>query len=160
MSMGAEIDLLTERMESFIDQLERLPEGAFLEKMDGWSPRDTFAHLVGWTYLTRDACTQIRAGQVPGFYADPGEDYEKVNASLVARFASRDFGELVRQQRAAHAELVEYLRGLDPADWDRDFGVRVQGNTETIQGLVAAVSEDFEAHAAQIASWLETRTGS
>lgn len=159
MSMRAEIDSLAERMRAFIDQMRRLPKGAFLEKMDGWSPRDTFAHLIGWTELTREACEEIRAGEAPEFYSDPGEDFAKVNAKLVARFDSRDLEMLIQQQLAAHAELVEYLRGIDPADWYRDFGVRVQGNTETIRGLVDAVSEDFDAHGAQIARWLDARTG-
>jgi hypothetical protein len=157
MTKAAEIDLLAERMAAFIDQMEGLPEGAFLEEMDGWSARDTFAHLIGWTYLTREACEEIGAGEVPAFYSDPGEDFSKVNAELVARFPSQDLGELIRQQWAAHAELVEYLHSLDPADWDHDFGVRYQGSTETIQGLVGAVSDDFESHREQITAWLEAR---
>lgn len=157
MPMHDEIELLGERMEAFIAQLERLPEGVFLEKIDGWSARDIFAHLIGWMDLTVEGCDQILAGEVPAFYEDPGEDFANVNAQLVERYAARKLPELVQEQREAHARLIDYLRGVTPGEWQRDYGVRFAGGTETIRGLVTAVSEDYESHGEQIAAWLEGR---
>lgn len=156
-SLDAGIARLRENTAQFVRTLEMLPPGAFLQKIDEWSPRDIFAHLIGWTELIRKGCKQIQAGKLPSYYEDPGDDYSKINARLVQQYDSQDLTTLLGQHEAAQRELISYLRSLDPGNWSRDFGVEYRGEKETIGDSVIAFAEDYEHHRAQIEAWSRAR---
>jgi hypothetical protein len=146
---------LARAAQGFAGCIRALPEERFLQKMEGWAwaPRDVLAHLVGWLRLTVEGSQQVRQGQLPSYFADPGEDWSHVNALLVRRYASPDREVLLAELEAALADLARFLRALDPGDWDRDFGVRYKGYAITIQNSVEALVEDFTDHRRQIVEW-------
>jgi hypothetical protein len=39
---------LRQAYKEFVDLIHSLPEALFLSSMNGWSPRDVVAHLIGW----------------------------------------------------------------------------------------------------------------
>jgi len=50
------------------------------------------------------------------------------------------------------------VRGIDPADCDRDFGVRVRGVRVTIERLLRWELADEKAHLAQLRPFASGRT--
>lgn len=134
--------------QEFADCIRALSEERFLQRMEGWAwaPRDVLAHLIGWARLTVEGSEQIRQGQLPSYFADPGENWSHVNAILVQTYASPDREVLLAELEAAVADLARFLLALDPAEWDRDFGVRYKGYAITIQNSVEALVEDFTDH--------------
>lgn len=157
--MQAQLACLEDSMHAFVRCIRTLPEERFLQRMEGWTwaPRDVVAHMVGWLRYTVEGSQQILQGQLPFFFADPGEDWSHVNAVLVRAYPSTDREALLGELQAAFGELARFLRALDPADWDRDFGLRYEGYTITIRDSVEAHVEDFTDHRRQIAAWAEGR---
>ena len=122
----------------------------FLTPINGWSPRDIVAHLVGWNRYLVEGADQIRRGELPFYDIDPGDDYGKVNAVLVRKYSSTNREELLDELRVSARELQQYLRSLDPAEWDRDYGVRRAGATITIRNSVDELIADYDHHGVQI----------
>lgn len=145
-----EIDRLHRGVESLKTQIEGLEPGGFLEQLGRWSPRDIVAHLIGWTRYVVLGAEQIRQAELPFYDLDPGEDYSNVNAQLVRDYPSKDPATLLNELEAAAAELTQYLRRLDPSDWERDFGVRHQDEAVTVSGTVGELIDDFAHHARQL----------
>lgn len=154
-TVQAQITRLEGAMQDFARCIQALPEDRFLQKMDGWAPRDVLAHMIGWLRYTLAGSEEIRRGQLPFYYADPGEDWCHVNAVLVQTYSSTERGKLLAELEAAFRELEGFLQVLDPAEWDHDFGVRYKGYTITIQNTVEALVEDFTDHRRQIEDWAE-----
>jgi hypothetical protein len=140
---------------SFCDGLRAVPDGLFLRPMNGWSPRDMAAHLVGWNYRMIRACQAILQGQAPDYYMDAAADYANVNAVSVARFASRSKSELLEQLAESRREFLEYLETLVPGDWDADHGViHHRGGPATVSRVVESLAGDYLLHTREIAEWL------
>ena len=153
MTIGDQINQLRRRVEEFASCMESLPSGWFLKPIDAWAPRDVVAHLIGWNRYTITGCEQIRKGETPFYFFDPGEDFSKINATLVQAYASRDKQEILGELTASLQELTQYLHSLDPADWERDTGVTYQGEVITIRSTVDALMGDFVNHQRQIEAW-------
>jgi len=130
-----------------------LPESIFLKKMDAWAPRDVTAHLIGWNLYTIKGCQQLRKGELPFYFNDPGDDFCKVNAILVREYDSKDKKKLIAQLNASTEKLKKFLFEVDPADWETDFGVKYMGYTITIKNSVDALISDFIKHRHQIEEW-------
>ena len=139
----------------YVKCIESLPEALFLKKMDDWAPRDVTAHLIGWNLHKIKGCLQIKKGEVPFYFIDPGDDFCEVNALLVRKYDSRDKNKLINQLNASTEKLCEFLATLDPADWETDFGVRLMGRTVTIKNSIEAMAYDFINHRQQIEKWAE-----
>jgi len=156
-AMQQQLARLKRAMQEFVGCIRDLPEDLFLRKMEGWAwaPRDVLAHMIGWMRYTVAGSQQIQQGQLPFFFADPGEDWSHVNAVLVQTLSITQRESLLAELEAASRELERFLLALDPADWDRDFGVQYKGYTITIQNSVEALVEDFTDHGRQIAEWAE-----
>lgn len=148
----ANLDRGTEEFSKFINSLE---ENIFLKKIDDWSPRAILAHLIGWNRYFVEASEQIRKGELPFFYEDPGEDFSNVNDELVRKYSSQEKRALLDELDTAKDELKKYLQELDQENWDRDFGVRYEGYTDTIRNLVVDLIEDYANHQHQIKDWLK-----
>ncbi len=146
------------RLEAAVDDLSRcvhsLDEEFFLARLAGWSPRDIVAHLVGWNRSVIRGCAQIQRGELPFYDVDPGEDYSKVNAELVASYPSADRSEMLAELRTSADELRIYLRSVDPGVWSRDFGVRHDGETVVIEGTIGELIDDYGHHRKQIEEWV------
>ena len=144
---------LREAVARFAESVERLPEEAFLREVDGRSPRDIVAHLIGWNRYTVDARDELRRGELPACLADTGEDFAKVNARSMERYASHDRGELLGELRASAGELDRLLASLPPEELDDNHGVTWRGRPVTVAWLASAVRRDFDEHRREIEKW-------
>lgn len=154
MTIDEEISRLGGSVDEFAKTIASLGAERFLEKLDGWSPRDVVAHLIGWNRQVIEGADQIKRAELPSYDIDPGEDYSKVNAELIRLYPSKDAQELLEELRLSADELAGYLRSLDPEDWSRDFGVRHAGSAVTIAGTVDELIADYHHHRRQIENWL------
>jgi hypothetical protein len=153
--MRNELAQFEETVTCFVILIRSLPEDAFLEPMNGWSPRDVVAHLAGWNGLMITSCQDILQGQAPAYYADAANDYRNINAGFVARFSARDREALLAELIASRQSLVSYLQGLDPSEWQADHGVEHhRGGPATVAGVLASLEHDYQAHTRQIEAWL------
>src|SRR2546429_1162047 len=144
---------LMEAIERFVQAVESLPDEPFLREVDGRSPRDVVAHLIGWNRYTIEGEEELKRGELPSYLVDPGEDFSKANAESMRRYASRDKGELLGQLRASTQELDRFLRALSPAEWDDNHGVTWRGRPVTTGWLVRALVHDYNEHRREIENW-------
>ncbi len=70
-------------VKAFAASAAALDEGLFLSEVNGWTPRDMVAHLVGWNRHIVRGAKQVLRGELPFYDVDPGPNYSKVNAALV-----------------------------------------------------------------------------
>jgi len=135
--------------------IQSLPEKLFLSPMNGWSPRDVVAHLTGWNRYMREVCQRLQEGQTPFYYADAANDFQNVNAELVARYASQDKGILLAELRNSKDELIQYLVSLDAAVWDADYGVQhYRGGSASVTRTVKSLGDDYQSHRQEIEAWV------
>ena len=144
-------------VESLASSIVALGEKLFLMKLNGWSPRDILAHLIGWNRHVIEGSKQIQRRELPFYDIDPGENYSNVNAALVRHYRSQDRQWLLEQLHNTATELKEYLVALDPANWTHDFGVRHDGSRVTISDTVDELIEDYDHHRKQIEAWGKTK---
>ena len=153
------IEVQLSRLETHVDELcqcvTSLDEHMFLRPIRQWSPRDIVAHLVGWNRYLVQGADQIKRGELPFYDIDPGDNYSNVNAALVCKYSSTSRDELLEALRATAQELQQYLRSLDTAEWDRDYGVRHAGAIITIRNSVDELIDDYHHHSEQISTWSE-----
>lgn len=147
---------LVESLEHFKKLVADLPSSLFLKSMNGWSPRDVMAHLIGWNRHTLEGCTQILQGQEPFYFVDAENDFSHVNAESVQRYSSVRKDELMEQMDESFQELEAYLLSVDPMHWKMDHGVKYHNWTITISNTVDALRQDYDAHRKQIEEWLSS----
>jgi len=132
-----------------------LPDTQFLSPMNGWSPRDVVAHLVGWNDHMIDASSSILAGEPPAYYADAPNDYKIINASLVAQHSSTSKTELLRDLKSSMDRFVAFLVALPPVELTADHGVKhYSGRPATVMSIVDSVSRDYRDHTRQVSDWV------
>jgi hypothetical protein len=152
-----QLNNLDTRIQVFVRCIDSLPEALFLKKMDKhWAPRDVVAHLIGWNRYTIEGCPQMRRGETPFYFIDPGDDFSKVNAVSVRKYHSRRRQKLVNELEASAQELRHFLLSLDPAEWEADHGVRWRGGRVTIRNTVDVLIRDYVLHRQQIEEWAKT----
>ena len=115
-----------------------------------WSVRDMLAHLAGWDFANADAVKNIIAGKLPSFYQHHDHDWQTYNAMLVKKYRRNTFREIRMLLRKSQKKLIEYLRTIPPEYFNRDFGLRFQGDKVTIQHLLEADVKDVTLHHQQI----------
>lgn len=150
------MDYFEEVFARFVALIRALPEELFLESLNGWSPRDIVAHLVGWNYKMRASCQELLQGKAPSYYADAANEYREINAGLVAEFDSRDREVLLEELLSSRQALFAYLQSLEPGEWRADHGVRhYSGEPATVARIVASLAGDYRDHTRQIEDWVE-----
>ena len=152
MTIETQVDRFDRSVKNFAGCIEALSETSFLAKLNGWSPRDIVAHLIGWNRYYVTGCDQIRQGELPFYYIDPGEDFSKVNAGFVQQYASTSQKELLAELEASWQALQQYLLALAPEEWAADYGVRYAGSPLSIEKSVEALRQDYVAHQQEIES--------
>jgi hypothetical protein len=152
-SIKEQVNKLSRCIQCFKKCIESLPGVLFLKKMNGWATRDVTAHLIGWNIYTIKGCQQLRRGELPFYFFDPGVDFCKVNGILVREYDSKDKKELIAQLDSSLKKLKEFLININPADWETDFGVTYRGYTITIRNTVDNLARDYDNHRQQIEKW-------
>ena len=130
--------------------VEALSDDAFLGALGSWTPRDVVAHLIGWNRYSVRGAQQLLEGELPFYDSDPGKDYSKVNARIVAEYPSTSRSELLAEHEKAAQELAEFLRSLSEEQWSGSTGVLLEGEELTIRQNVDWLIEDHHHHSEQI----------
>jgi hypothetical protein len=145
-----QIDQFEHCVKTFAASVAALDERLFLSKVCGWTVRDILAHLIGWNRHIVRGSQQILSGELPFYDVDPGPDYSTVNAALVREYGDVDRAALLVSLAASTGELTEFLRAINPGEWDRDFGVRHDGGTLTVKSTVDDLIADYDHHQRQL----------
>ena len=149
---------LTSAYHDFCSCILTLPEELLVSSMDGWSPRDVVAHLIGWNRHMIAAAGAILAGEGPSYYADAPNDYKNINAGFVARHASRSKADLLRQLESSMDEFEHYILTLPPAELEASHGVmHYSGHPATVAGIIASLAGDYQHHTHQVSEWYLNR---
>ena len=133
MTVEEQIEQFEGSVEAFVASVAALDEVLFLRKLNGWTPRDVVAHLIGWNRHIMMGAEQILRGELPFYDVDPGPNYSKVNAALVRECGDTDCSVLLRRLGESAGRLITFLRAIAPGEWDRDFGVRHKGEKLTVK---------------------------
>ena len=149
-TVEVQIIKLETSVDDLIQMVALLGKKLFLKKINGWTPRDILAHLIGWNRYMIEGGRQIQKGVLPFYDVDPGIDFNKVNARLVKEYSSTNKSDLTGELLLSAKELTQYLHSLDPADWSRDSGVKRDGFSITIKESVDELIADYAHHTAQI----------
>ncbi len=155
MQTNPQIKQLDEAVSNFKTCIQDLPESKFLQPMNGWTPRDVLAHLIGWNRLYITGLREIKTGEQPSYYSDDENDYSNVNAESLEMYATIDQGLLLDELQDSFQALQNYLLLLDPNDWKTDFGVSYRGSTITIEDEVAELIQDYDDHREEIQTWVK-----
>ena len=144
---------LRESLDRFVRAVEWVSEEQFLHVVDGRTPRDIVAHLIGWNNHAIEASEYIGRGEMPPSLVDPGPDFSRVNGESMARFPSREKGTLLGQLRESGVAYDAMLRALPAVEWGDNHGV-VRGKWEvTNDSFVGIMIEEFDHHRQEIESW-------
>jgi hypothetical protein len=153
--VAARLSALDEAFARFRACAAALPSGRFLERMNGWSPRDVTAHFIGWNRYTIEGSREILRGVCPFYLADEPNDFSTVNRESVERYASSDRDELLAELDASFGDLKTFLLTLPAPQWDKDFGVRFKGHVITVEDNVEGLRMDYDRHREAIEAWEE-----
>jgi hypothetical protein len=149
-----QIALFQKNVGEFEECIRSLQQDQFLRTLHRWSPRDIVAHLIGWNRSLIQGGKQIRMGELPFYDIDPGENYSKVNDQFVKDISSESREELLDEMRVSAEKLADFLRTLNPDEWDHDYGVRHKEAVVTIRNTMDELIEDYAHHRKQIEDWL------
>jgi len=142
--------------QDFTEIIFSLPEEQFLSSMNGWSPRDVVAHLIGWNSLMIEASSSILAGQAPSYYADASNDYSNINAGFAAKYSSRSKQGLLAELKSSLEGLEAYILALPAGELTADHSVRHhRGGPATVSRVVESLAGDYRYHTNQIREWLK-----
>jgi hypothetical protein len=142
--------------QGLVELILPLSDELFLSPMDGWSPRDVVAHLIGWNSLMIEACLSIRAGKPPAYYGDKPNDYSNLNAGFTRKYSSRSKQELLAELKTSLDKLEAFVLALPEEELAADHGVRhYSGSPATVNRIIASLAGDYQVHTQEIREWLK-----
>lgn len=155
MSYQEVLSPLINAYQEFAGTILSLSDDQFLSPIDGWSPRDVVAHLVGWNDLMIEASQSIFAGKSPAYYADTPYNYSHINAAFTAKYSSRSKEELLAELLSSFERFKAFVLALPEEELTAHHGVRhYSGNPATIIRIIASLAGDYRTHTIQIREWL------
>lgn len=137
----------------FVAAVERQPGELFLRAVDGRTPRDIVAHLIGWNQGAVAASAELRRGALPACLTDPGPNFSRINGLSMAEYGSRDKAELLNQLRNSAADYDAMLRDLPAAEWEESHDLTLGNWPVSNANLAAALIHDFDHHRGEIEAW-------
>lgn len=144
--------------QAFRQCIQSVPDDLYLTPINGWSPRDIVAHLVGWNRNMVKSGKELLRGEMPAYYPDAPNDYKNINAAFVSKHSSRDKVTLLDELAASMLEFETYVRGLDPSEWDADHGItHYRGGPATVSRLMDSLAGDYHSHTHEIQQWLKDK---
>ncbi len=148
---------LNQAHQEFSTLILSLTDEQFLSPMDGWSPRDVVAHLIGWNGLMIEASRSILAGQTPAYYGDAPNDYSQINAGFTTKFSSRSKPELLTELKSSMDKFEAFLAALPAEELTNAHGViHYSGEPATLTRIIASLAGDYRYHIRQIQGWFKT----
>jgi hypothetical protein len=149
---------LTHAYQDFVELILSLSDELFLSSMNGWSPRDVIAHLVGWNGLMIEASLSILAGKPPSYYEDAPNDYSHINAGFTAKHSSRSKQGLLAELKSSMEGFQAFMLTLPAEELAANHGVRhYSGSPATVSKIIASLTGDYQYHTNQIREWLNNR---
>ncbi len=123
--------------------------------MNGWSPREVVAHLIGWNSLMIEASLSILAGKTPAYYDDAPNNYSHINAGFTARYSSQSKQELLAELKSSMEGFEAFVLALPDGELAAQHGVRhYSGSSATVSKIIASLAGDYQFHTQQIIEWL------
>ena len=149
---------LTSSYNDFVACVLSIPEALFLSPMNGWTPRDIVAHLIGWNRFMIQSSISILAGEPPAYYTDAPSDYTNINAAFVEYHSSRSRGQLLAELALSITEFESYVADLPASEMTASHGVtHYSGQPATVAKIVRSLTSDYEHHTRQLNAWLRTQ---
>lgn len=142
---------LARAVESFCRVVAELPEERFLTRMNGWTPRDVVAHLVGWNRMTIEGSNEILRGEAPAYLDDVDADFRHVNAASVKVHAETARDLLLSKLTDTAKEVRTFVRELDPDGWRAS--IRFRRWTISVADCVDGLQQDYDVHRERIEAW-------
>ena len=149
-----QIALFQKEVAAFEGCIRSIQPDQFLKKFSKWSARDIVAHLIGWNRALIPGSNQLRKGELPFYDIDPGENYSNINDGFVREISSESRTELLSALETSTRELSDFLRTVNPEEWDHDYGVRHKEAVITIRNTMDELIADYAHHIKQIENWL------
>jgi hypothetical protein len=146
---------LKQAYQDFTKLILSLSNEQFLSSMNGWTPRDVVAHLIGWNGLMIESSRSILAGKSPSYYEDASNDYSNINSGFTAQFSSRSKQELLAALQSSMEKLEAYIHTLPAEELSADHGVvHHSGSPATVTRIIDSLTGDYQYHTYQIIEWL------
>ncbi len=147
---------LKQAYDEFADIILSLSDVQFLSSMDGWSPRDVMAHLIGWNDLMIESSLSILDGEPPAYYDEAANDYSNINAGFTAKYSSESKQELLAELKSSFERLIAFIHGLPAEELTADHGVvRYSGIPATVTKIIRSLAGDYQYHTKEIQEWLK-----
>ncbi len=142
---------LKDTYRDFTKLILSLTDEQFLSVMDGWTPRDVVAHLIGWNSLMIDSSRSILAGQPPSYFEDSKNDYSNINAGFTRKFSSQSRQELLAELKSSMTGFEAFILSLPDEELTADHGVvHYSGVPATINKIIYSLAGDYQYHTKQI----------
>lgn len=148
--------VLKSTYQDFTELILSLSDDKFLSPMNGWSPRDVAAHLVGWNGLMIESSLSILAGKPPPYYDDAPNDYSNINSGFTKKHSSRSKQELLAELESSMEKFEAFISSLPVEELTADHGVvHYSGNPATVTRIINSLAGDYKYHTRQIMEWQE-----
>jgi len=151
------VALLASAQQEFTRGVAALSDEKFLSDMNGWTPRDVVAHLIGWNSLMIEASESLLAGIPPTYYADAPNDYSNINAGFVAEHASPERSKLLADLETTVQELMKFISDLPAEELNAYHGVIRNGKPATVFHVVHSLIGDYRHHSTELSEWLMSK---
>jgi hypothetical protein len=141
--------------QDFTGLILSLSNDQFLSPMNGWSPRDVVAHLVGWNGLMIESSLSILAGKPPSYYDDAKNDYSNINSGFTEKYSSESKQELLVEIKSSMEKFEAFIDSLPAEELVADHGVvHYSGSPASVTRIVNSLAGDYKYHINQIMEWL------
>jgi hypothetical protein len=136
---------------------------------DGWSVKDSLAHIVAWEKLTLDWMTRSLDGEqirrfVPGFQYDSEERREEVmealNHHLYEQNLNRPLDEVMQDFSATYRVLLNFIAGLDEGDIFDPHRFAWRAGSPALDMLGGNTYDHYAEHQGWIEEWRARRANS
>lgn len=140
--------------QKFSELVASLSDEQFLTPMNGWTPRDVIAHLIGWNILMIESSLSILAGNPPIYYGDAPNDYSHINARFTEKYSSQSKQELLSELCLSMRKFIEFVSSLPDKELTNNHGVmHYSGAPATISKIINSLAGDYQSHTHQIKNW-------
>ena len=141
--------------QDFTELILSLSDDQFLSPMNGWTPRDVVAHLVGWNSLMIESSLSILAGKPPSYYDDARNDYSNINSGFTAKYSSESRQELLAELESSMEKFEAFIDSLPAEELTADHGVvHYSGSPASVTRIINSLAGDYKYHTNQMAEWL------
>lgn len=148
MAAYQDVDELIARLSAIPERIARAVEGWDAAQLaaahDDWSAREILAHIRASSDIVVYRLYAIVVRNEP-----PLPAFDERRWAEVARYAQADFQTALSEYILRRASLVDMLRHIAPADWDRT-GIHEVLGSRSLRQLALSLVEHEEEHCAQL----------